>query len=81
MEQGKSYKNGKGKAQAGKTPVRPNTDVLYDVGLSHSSDEIPVMGMERRGWVSSKRAMANQSIGRSPFSLRRLEVERLRENG
>ena len=43
MEQGKSYKNGKGKAQAGETPVRPKTDVLYDVGLSHSSDEVPVM--------------------------------------
>jgi group II intron reverse transcriptase/maturase len=55
MEQGKSYKNGKGKAQAGQTPVRPNTDVLYDVGLSHSSDEVPVMGMERRAEVTQLR--------------------------
>jgi group II intron reverse transcriptase/maturase len=31
--------------------VRLNTDVLYDVGLSHSSDEVPVMGMERRAEV------------------------------
>ena len=49
MEQGKSYKDGKGKAQAGQTPVRPNTDDLYETGLSHSSDETPVMGLERRG--------------------------------
>jgi RNA-directed DNA polymerase len=52
MEQGKSYKNVKGKAQAGETPVRPKTDVLYDVGLSHSSDEAPVMGVERRAGVT-----------------------------
>ena len=49
MEQWKSYKNGKGKAQAGQTPVRPNTDDLYEDGLSRSSDEAPVMGVERRG--------------------------------
>ena len=49
MEQRKSYKYVKGKAQAGETLVRPNTDDLYDVGLSHSSDEAPVMGVERRG--------------------------------
>ncbi len=55
MEQGKSYKNGKGKAQAGQTPVRPKTDVLYDVGLNHSSDEVPVMGMERRVEVTQLR--------------------------
>jgi group II intron reverse transcriptase/maturase len=52
MEQGKSYKNGKGKAQAGQTPVRPNTDDLYEIGLSHSSDEAPVMGVERRAEVT-----------------------------
>jgi RNA-directed DNA polymerase len=55
MEQGKSYKNGKGKAQAGQTSVRPNTDVLYDVVLSHSSDEAPVMGVERRAEVTQLR--------------------------
>jgi hypothetical protein len=49
MEQGRSYKNGKGKAQAGQQPVRPNTDDLYEVRLSRSSDETPVMGVERRG--------------------------------
>ena len=56
MEQGKSYKNGtKGKAQAGQTSVRPNTDDLYEVGLSHSSDEAPVMGVERRAEVTQLR--------------------------
>jgi group II intron reverse transcriptase/maturase len=55
MEQGKSYKNVKGKAQAGETPVRLNTDVLYDVGLSHSSDETPVMGVERRAGVTQSK--------------------------
>ena len=49
MEQGRSYKNGKGKAQAGETPVRPNTDDLQDGRLPRSSDEAPVMGVERRG--------------------------------
>ena len=49
MEQGKSYKDAKGKAQAGQTSVRLNTDDLYETGLSHSSEEAPVMGVERRG--------------------------------
>jgi len=49
MEQRKSYKDVKGKAQAGQTPVRPNTNELYDGGLSRSSGEAPVMGVERRG--------------------------------
>jgi RNA-directed DNA polymerase len=51
MEQRKSYKDAKGKAQVGETPVRLNTEALYDVGLSHSSDEAPVMGVERRAGV------------------------------
>jgi group II intron reverse transcriptase/maturase len=52
MEQGKSYKDAKGKAQAGQTPVRLNTDDLYETGLSHSSEEVPVMGVERRAGVT-----------------------------
>jgi RNA-directed DNA polymerase len=57
MEQWKSYKNGKGKgkAQAEETSVRPNTDVLYELGLSHSSDEASVMGVERRAEVTELR--------------------------
>ena len=42
-------KKHKGKVQAGETPVRPNTDVLQDGRLLRSSDEAPVMGVERRG--------------------------------
>jgi putative IMPACT (imprinted ancient) family translation regulator len=52
MEQGKSYKNGKGKAQAGQTSARLKTDDLYDDGLSRSSEETPVMGVERRAEVT-----------------------------
>jgi len=55
MEQGKSYKDAKGKAQAGKTPVRPKTDDLYEIGLSHSSEETSVMGVERRAGVTQLR--------------------------
>ena len=55
MEQGKSYKDAKGKYQAGQTPVRPNTDDLYEIGLSHSSEETPVMGVERRAGVTQLR--------------------------
>ena len=51
MEQRKSYKDVKGKAQAGQTLVRPNTEALYDGGLSRSSVETPVMGAERRADV------------------------------
>ena len=42
-------KKHKGKAQVGKTLMRPNTDVLQDGGLPRSSDEAPVMGVEQRG--------------------------------
>jgi RNA-directed DNA polymerase len=55
MEQGKSYKDVKGKAQAGETPVRPKTDDLYEIGLSHSSYEASVMGVERRAEVTQLR--------------------------
>jgi group II intron reverse transcriptase/maturase len=55
MEQWKTYKNVKEKAQAGETPVRLNTDVLYELGLSHSSYEAPVMGVERRAEVTQLR--------------------------
>ena len=51
MEQRKSYKDEKGKAQVGETSVRPNTDALYEVRLSRSSEETPVMGVERRAEV------------------------------
>ena len=48
MEQGKSTKDVKGKVQEGKAPLRPNTEDLVDGGSNHSSEETPVMGVERR---------------------------------
>jgi group II intron reverse transcriptase/maturase len=51
MEQRKSHINDKGKAQAGERPVRQNTDVMCDGGLSRSSGEASVMGVERRAEV------------------------------
>ena len=32
---------------------RSDVTSSQEVGLSHSSDEVPVMGMERRAWVIS----------------------------
>jgi group II intron reverse transcriptase/maturase len=55
MEQGKSYRNAKVKAQAGQTSVRFKTDDLNDDGLSRSSNEAPVMGVERRAEVTQLR--------------------------
>jgi hypothetical protein len=49
MKQRKSYTDVKGKAQAGQSPARLNTNAVYDGGLSRSSDETSVMGAERRG--------------------------------
>ena len=49
MEQRKSYRDAKRKAQVGVRPTRLNTDALYDGGLLRSSDEASVMGVERRG--------------------------------
>jgi RNA-directed DNA polymerase len=51
MEQRKSNTNDKGTAQAGERPVRPNTDVVFDGGLSRSSVESSVMEVERRAEV------------------------------
>ena len=51
MEQRRSHTNEKGNAQAGETSVRQNTDVVCEVGLSHSSEESSVMGVERRAEV------------------------------
>ena len=65
MEQRNSYKNEKGKAQAGETPVRPNTDVLYEGRLSRSSEETSVMGGERRAEVIQLKLPLSTSKGRN----------------
>jgi len=51
MEQRNSYKDDKGKAQPGEVSGRPKTDDLYEGRLSRSSEEAPVMGVERRAEV------------------------------
>jgi RNA-directed DNA polymerase len=51
MEQRNSYMDGKGKAQQGADPGRPNTDDLYEGRLSRSSVETSVMGAEQRAEV------------------------------
>jgi len=51
MEQRNSYRDVKGKAQPGEDSGRPNTDDLYEGRLRRSSDEAPVMGVERRSEV------------------------------
>jgi len=48
MEQRKSTKDDKGKAQKGKTPLRQNTNASVDGGSNRSSVEDPVMGLEQR---------------------------------
>ncbi|MFT5984246.1 MAG: hypothetical protein ACI9RM_002708 [Ulvibacter sp.] len=49
MEQGRSNKSDKGTTQKGKTPLRFNTNDLFEVRLAHSSEEAFVMKVERRG--------------------------------
>jgi hypothetical protein len=49
MEQGRSNKSDKGKIQEGKTPLRSNTDGVFEVRLIHSSLEAFVMKVERGG--------------------------------
>ena len=48
MEQGKSNNNDKRKTQIGQTPIRSNSDVLFDGGLNRSSNEDSVIELEQR---------------------------------
>jgi len=47
-ELGKFMQNAKRKAQAGSTRKAESINVCKDVGCCYSSEEVPVMGMERR---------------------------------
>ena len=51
MEQGKSCRDeeAQGKGTNRGDACKPNNEDLYEIGLSHSSDEAPVMRVERRG--------------------------------
>ena len=69
MEQRKSYKNAKGNVQLDQTSMRQNTDVLYDGGLSRSSDEVSVMGVERRAEVVQLETFLPPRKGRSKEDL------------
>src|SRR3954465_12804478 len=42
-----------------------STDAGHRGGLARSSDEVPVMGMERRGQITQFRRGVNQAIGRN----------------
>jgi len=48
MELGKSLQNAKRKAQVGHTHEAESINDCKDVGCCYSSEEVPVMGMERR---------------------------------
>ena len=52
-------------------------------GSSRISDEGPVMGLERRGWASSRKKMINPAKAgeESGFFLRRLETMRFQADG
>jgi hypothetical protein len=50
----------KGEAQVGSTSEGESTDAGHRDGLTCSSAEVPVMGMERRGWVIWPYTLANQ---------------------
>lgn len=56
--------NVKGTTQVGQTPIRLNTDVVNDGGLSRSSDETPVMGVEQRTEVIQTSLDLSTSKGR-----------------
>ena len=47
-----------------------STDAGHRGGLAHSSVEVPVMGMERRGQITQFRRKVNQAIGRNPAGRR-----------
>ena len=50
----------KGEAQVGSTHEGENTDAGHRGGPTRTSVEVPVMGMERRGWVIRSYSLANQ---------------------
>ena len=50
----------KGEAQVGSTHEGESTDAGHRGGPTRSSVEVPVMGMEQRGWVIRSYSLANQ---------------------
>ena len=50
----------KGETQVGSTHKNESTDAGHRGGLTRSSVEVSVMGMERRGWIIWLNCLANQ---------------------
>jgi hypothetical protein len=50
----------KGETQVGSTHEGESTDAGHRDGLTRSSVEVPVMEMERRGWIIWPNCLANQ---------------------
>jgi hypothetical protein len=50
----------KGETQAGRTRKSESTDAGHRGGPTRSSVEVPVMGMERRGWIIWPNCLVNQ---------------------
>lgn len=50
MERGRLYFDVKGKIQAQKRKDE-STDTKYSVGVTHSSEKVAVIAMERRGYI------------------------------
>lgn len=57
-ERGNSSRNAKGKIQVTEN-TRTNTDVLDGDGESRSSEDGPVMGPERRGFITWSKTPSN----------------------
>ena len=57
MEQRNSNINEKGKTQVRRTLTRSNTEVMFEGGLNRSSEEDPVMGLERRVGVERSKGV------------------------
>jgi len=55
----------KGRSTSGMKPRGESTDATLWGGLVHSSDEGPVMGLERRGWVKRLHLRAQLETGGS----------------
>src|SRR6266700_5222182 len=65
MERENLAGDAKGKSTSGSNREAESTDAPERGGLPRSSDEGPVMGLERRGWVIAA-IWANWFAGRSP---------------
>ena len=66
MERENLAVDAKGKGASGSNREAESTDASERGGLPRSSEEGPVMGLERRGWVIAVDFWANRFAGKSP---------------